>query len=313
MTATIHQTTEDLANDMGDPWLHQSPSSSHRRDDSGEALARTPMASGDWHDQHTPTVRTSDHPSFAEPPGWHGVSEPAAGYAARPQAQVQVDPNWNRAAAWPALRSRVANRLDELAWNHTREAWERRRNDPLSPHALAFVYAEPWHGQATGTMLRTATRLFFAADAPRLAPMLVTMAAIAEHKLRTGGDVRRELANRHDAMSTHAQYVGLGISTLDTLAGDWRDVQREVASEIHVPARCYGLLDDGSRLLVDRLAGDDWGTVHVVSTGYLARQPGDHLYRYTPSQPDATFPGDPVVWERLAYLHYVIKAGQHDR
>jgi hypothetical protein len=61
-----------------------------------------------------------------------------------------------------------------MNWNHANQAWQRRRRDPLSPHVLVFFYAEPAGGQPRYE-LRTAARLFLAADGQRLAKLLYDM------------------------------------------------------------------------------------------------------------------------------------------
>jgi len=168
--------------------------------------------------------------------------------------------------ALPDLRYQVVSGLIRLNWNHASEAWQRRRRDPLSPHVLVFFFAEPPVGLPPRCELRTAARLFLAADGQRLAVLLYEMARVARDHLAAGHDPRTHIFSWHDEMSAHARYLGLGVSSLDTPAGTWNEVQRSADSDLDLPGRCYARLVDGSTLLLDRLARNEFGASNVWTT-----------------------------------------------
>src|SRR5262249_11255682 len=114
--------------------------------------------------------------------------------------------------------------------------------------------------------LRTAARLFLAADGQRLAMLLYEMVPVVRDHLAAGHDPRTHVFSWHDAMTGRARYVGLGVSSLDTPAASWRQIQQSASSEMDVPGRCYARLIDESMLLVDRLARTDFGMSNVLTS-----------------------------------------------
>jgi hypothetical protein len=92
-------------------------------------------------------------------------------------------------------------------------------------------------------------------------------------------DPRVEMCNRSEDMTPQARYVGIGISSLDTPAGTWHQIQHSAKDERDVPGRCYAWLVDGSMLLVDRKVQDRHPDVTVWSTEPLANISGQMQYR----------------------------------
>ena len=45
-----------------------------------------------------------------------------------------------------ALRLSAVLRMQQMNTRHVMHAWDRRRSDPLGPHAVAFLYAVPQPG-----------------------------------------------------------------------------------------------------------------------------------------------------------------------
>lgn len=203
--------------------------------------------------------------------------------------------------AMPDLRGQVASRLHQMSWKHAHQAWQRRRRDPIAPNALAFFFAEPPAGRPPRCELRTCIRLFLAADEPYLPRLLYEMTAVAAGHLADGGDPRVMLANSCEQMSAQAAYLGLGVSSLDTPAGSWEQHQRTASSDLDVPGRCWAVLHDGSRLVVDRLAKQDYGRLDIQSTHGLPR-PSRRL-------DESASPGDADVWRWMWELHTVLWSG----
>ena len=211
--------------------------------------------------------------------------------------------------ALPDLRSQVVNGLIRMNWNHASQAWQRRRRDPLSAHVLVFFYAEPPAGQPPRCELRTAARLFLAADGKRLAMLLYDMAGVTRDHLAAGRDPRTHIFSWHDPMTPNARYVGLGVSSLDTPEGTWDEVQRTASSDMDVPGRCYARLFDGTTLLVDRLALTGFGGSHVLTTHPTYDVSGMRQRRWDfdrdlAESRDHT-PEFWATWQWLIHLHHV--------
>jgi hypothetical protein len=112
------------------------------------------------------------------------------------------------------------------------------------------------------------------------------------------------MTNHRDEASGNAHYIGIGVSTLDTPAGSWDDVQSAATGTADLPGRAYALLVDHTALLIDRAATRQaYGTVSIHSTGDLNVQWGI-AGRMWVRHPDVSFmPASPDVWERMYDLH----------
>ena len=259
-----------------------------------------------------------DHPQRPEPPAHRAPPDPADLYRPAPPyppvSPRRVSPF---ESALPDLRNKVVNRLHVMNGLHARQAWERRRRDPLGPHVLVFFYAEPPTGGPPRCELRTAARLFLAADEPRLPMLLYELLDVARELLEAGGDPRTEMSNWHDEMSTRATYLGVGISSLDTPAATWRQVQHAAGSELDIPGRCYARLIDGTLLLVDRLAKQDFGKVNIWTTHLINDVSGEPQRRWNYghhlADPDLRDPATRNTWHWLDQLHNIILRGSRVR
>jgi hypothetical protein len=261
-------------------------------------------------------------PEYPQEQGW---PQPDAGSWPDPgtRAGVEPGPPAPSAGAEPVyrshdpaaadLRSQVVRRVRFMNFRHAEHAWERRYRDPIGPHALAFLYAEPARGKPPRYALKTATRLFLAGpevdDLPQLLADLTDVVARALH----GRLDCRFLADRTEDMSAGANYVGIAVSSLDTPAGRWADVRQRVAGSIDVPGRCYCLLSDSTMLLMDRGGQSRFGHFEVRSTDSLDEVPGDSLQRWTydRSLVDLSDPATRDVWVRLNGLHEAIVTRGH--
>src|SRR5262249_38607136 len=119
--------------------------------------------------------RGATDPGWQPWPGTQGQETPP-----RPQAPAAEPSPFEQGL--PDLRTQVVNGLIRMNWNHANQAWQRRRRDPLSPHVLVFFYTEPAGGQPRYE-LRTAARLFLAADGQRLAKLLYDMTGVIHEHL----------------------------------------------------------------------------------------------------------------------------------
>ena len=210
------------------------------------------------------------------------------------------------------LRGQVAHRLHSFNANHAAHAWSSRHHHRIGPHAVAMFYAEP---TGAGWVLRTAPRLVpdspDVADAARL---LFDLADIAAQVIADGLDPRVEMSERPEPMGPHAVYLGVGLSSLDTPAGLWRDVRERVSSAIHIPGRFYVMLADDSAMLAERRPRHEIGSFFVHATHWLGPlwvqgrdwQPVPDLLA---RDPDTTA----AIWYRLRELHTVLSGTGHAR
>lgn len=265
---------------------------------------------------------------FAEPgqPGGYGTAphpgghrlpaSPAAGYeapATRAYAQVlppqELSP-WQ--LALPDFRNKVANALIELNWNQSMDLWKRRRRDPLNPHVLVFLFAEPPTGPPPRSELRIAARSFLAGDEQRLAMLLCEMVGVVGDHVQAGRDPNEYVYSWHEPMSVHARYVGVAVSSLDTPQATWAQVQRSANNEMDVPGRCYAHLYDDSKLLIDRLAKRDFGMCRVLSTDPIedTSGEGERRWKYASdiAASDTYGPDNRATWQWLTKLHNIFLA-----
>ncbi len=199
----------------------------------------------------------------------------------------------------------VLLRMREMNSRHGMHAFE-LRNGPnaLGPHALAFLYRDTAHepGRPPHDVVRAATRLFRdSPDVRDLPDLLHTLAGIArQYVLRGGFDARTVMAHRSDPTSAQARYVGVGVSSLDTVAGPWSQVRSQAGNALDVPGRSWIHLVDGTRLILDR--GGPFGVVGVTySSRALEVSQG---MPYTAWRPLGYRTGDlsEVVWPALESL-----------
>jgi hypothetical protein len=243
---------------------------------------------------HTPT-RPPRPASDREGPLW----QPAGGgHGSFPHPTV--DP-------LPDLRNKVVNRLYDMSWNQAVTAWRRRHSDPLNPHVLVFLFAEPPTGTPPRCGLRVAARVLPAGDERRLPLLLYEMVPVVRDHVRAGRDLDEFVFSWSERRSPDARRAGVGVCTLDTPAGAWDEVQRSASSDMEVPGRCYAYLADGSMLLLDRLARDHFGQCQVWTTHPVWDVSGE-LRRPTRPAPDlatstAHGPDNPATWQWLAALH----------
>jgi hypothetical protein len=200
---------------------------------------------------------------YLEPGGYQ--ADPAR--AATPPGAASPDPDRREQARMVAVRNAVLLRMREMNSRHGMHAFDLRTGpNALGPHALAFLYRDTAYepGRSPHDAVRAATRLFRDSDDVRdLRELLRTLANIAHQYVQRGGfDPRTVMAHRSDPMSAHAQYIGVGVSSLDTMAGEWADVQMNASSALEVPGRSWVHLIDGTRLILDR--GGPFGVVGVT-------------------------------------------------
>jgi hypothetical protein len=108
-------------------------------------------------------------------------------------------------------------------------------------------------------------------------------------------------------MSHQAHYVGIGVSSLDTLAGEWSEVRPRVTSALQVAGSSYIQLIDSTRMILDRggqygIAGDTYSS-HPLESGNSF---GYTSFRSLPSRPGGS---NDEIWRALEALHQQVWHG----
>ncbi|HYN92792.1 MAG TPA: hypothetical protein VES42_02960 [Pilimelia sp.] len=263
-----------------------------------------------------PAPPYADRPAWTEPaygpPQQQPAAPPPAGHWPPLEAAAPDHPLLLPVAA-PDLRFQVANRLREMNWAHAKLAWERRRKDAISPHALAFFYAEPAVGEPPRHTLRTATRLFLAGpEATELPGLLFELDRVAQRFQEAGDfDPRLRMSNRADEMSPQARYIGVGVSSLDSPRGQWAASCQRAASALHIPGRAFALLDDGAAIQLDRAGLAEFNRCRLLSTHAIDVIPSHPISAFTQDR-QLTRRNDPTtdeIWHWIGVLHRRVAAG----
>lgn len=214
---------------------------------------------------------------------------------------------------WAEVRNQALERLQKMNANHAMHAWERRRAvNAIAAHGLAFLY---WDipgggGRPHYLVVAAGTRLVHDEDSvkdpERLIYRLVRLAY--ERYLPAGEfDPRTTMANAVDPMSEQARFLGIGLSTLDTPTATWESTQKTATGPHEIPGRCYLMLQDGTRIIVDRQDDRQLGQVRVTSTGELniIRGNPSRVWEYRTEIPQ---PAD--LWEWLRQLGEACAKGE---
>lgn len=170
------------------------------------------------------------------------------------------------------LRLQAVQRLRFMSIQHAMHAWDHRYDDPIAPHGVAFLFAQPaqqpdWHS------LHAATRLWLAGPEARDLPRLLYQfaSAVTERTGDPGFDLRSELANRTDPeMADDAWYVGLGVTSLDTRTGTWEKACRRAGSHMEIPSVIRITLIDSTVVVGDRRGSNEFNAMSVKATQPLS-------------------------------------------
>jgi hypothetical protein len=173
------------------------------------------------------------------------------------------------------LRQQALERLRLMNLKHAAHAWQRRNSDPIAPYGLAFLYAQPGPDSTKPWLtVSAATKLWLAgddtADLPRL--LFTLNQTLAQHlDAPQPFNVRTQLANRADpTMAANSWYVGLGVSSLDTSTGTWRQVVRQVDSDLEIPSVIRIALIDGTIIIAERRGASDFHQLRIVTNQPLS-------------------------------------------
>jgi hypothetical protein len=216
-------------------------------------------------------------------------------------------------AAAAHVRNLVIERLLRMNARHATHAWLQRRLQPVGPHGVAFFYYEQSRSDDAPDGLRhvvtAATRLVDdGADVRDLARLLYRLSTLARERYLpgvVGFDPRTHMTNRHDPMSANATYIGAGVSSLDTGAYTWEQIQQRASGPLDVPGRCFALLRDGSALVLERGGQDVFGCVTIQSSHDLNVERGVPSRRWQWRPDLLTAPPTAEIFKQLYDLHAV--------
>ncbi|HEU4424818.1 MAG TPA: hypothetical protein VFR67_20010 [Pilimelia sp.] len=208
------------------------------------------------------------------------------------------------------LRNLSIDRIRRMNAMHGTHAWDRRRREPIGPHGLAFLYRDQIAaGDPPRYRVAAATRLFLDGDDVRnLHRLLYEMTTIARDYLQRGGfDPRLTMTDRQEEMSGRAQYIGLGVSTLDTQVAPWDEFLQQANGPLDIPGSGYVLLADGTRMIVERGGGASAGSSRLYSSRPLT-DPMNPVRVWTWLREDSV-PGRSELWQWMNLLHEVACEG----
>jgi hypothetical protein len=245
------------------------------------------------------------------PAGSYAQADPSA--AAEPLTDLQ--------RALPDLRTQMIDRLVALNWNQAQEAWRRRRRDPLSAHVLVFFFHGRLVGEPPRAQLMTAMRILPAgAESARMPLMLNSMTVVVHKHLDGGLPPDKTIFSSSDPRTVDARYLATAVSTLDTPAASWDQVQRTAANDMEIPGRCYVHLNDGSELLIARMSQSRLFQSTVLSTAAVSGQQRTAVRHVRQLGNPDYIPGDDPVeaeeqltWQQLAQLHDAMRKVDHVR
>jgi hypothetical protein len=234
------------------------------------------------------------------PPLGHGHSAPGAG---------------DRDALAVSVRNQVVDRMVALNRNHARIAFE-SPGTPICPHAVAFLYLDAVpttsaHGSPTvWRKVVAASRVVpDTPDVRELPTLLFRLARLAKDRyLPTPGgfDPAVHMSVYRDETVSPAEYIGIGVSTLDTTDGLWEQVCGRADDIDDLSGRAFALLADHTAILVDRpparRARRDLG---IHATGDLNYHNGLAPRMWSRHRNVSTLPADPEIWELMHELHQV--------
>ena len=213
-----------------------------------------------------------------------------------------------------SVRNQAIDRLEVLNRNHARLAFD-SPGPPICPHAIAFLYLDtvltptvpggqqiPWRKVVAATRVVPDTP-----DVRELPTLLYRLARLArERYLPTPGgfDPAVHMSIYRDNTSGRAEYVGLGVSTLDTPDRSWEVAYAEAEDTDDLGGRMFILLADHTAILVDRppprRGRRDLG---VHSTGDLNFRHAWAHRMWTAHHDVSTMPAEPEIWELMNDLH----------
>jgi hypothetical protein len=244
-------------------------------------------------------------------------TEPAAANAVNwaEDASTVAAAQRERDVIWPSVRNQTVDRLLRMNIRHAAFAWEVRRDRPVAPWAVAFLYTQPLPDGAGAPRYRAvaaATRMILEdSDLGGPAHLLFRLTELARDRyLAQSGEFDPVVMTTHqDPVEVPAPYLGVGLSCLGRPGQPWSELRRGDSGDI--PGQGFAILADGSVMLIDRAARRDLSRVMVHSTGELSFPDGAALRPWTRHRTVESIPAPMEIWEQLHWLHVVTSSQPH--
>ena len=226
-------------------------------------------------------------------------------------ARAERESGW----VWANIRARVVDRLLRMNVRHGLHAWEYRRDRPVAPWAVAFLYARPLpprDGEPVHYAVAAATRMVNDdPDLPSAAHLLLRLTELARDRylIPAGRFDPTVMTTHQDPVDTTAFYLGVGLSCLGLPDTPWAQLSRGDSNDI--PGQGLALLTDGTALLVERGTRRDLNLVTLHATAPLTVEHGLRDRSWIHHDTVTTVPAPVQVWEQLHALHTVTGGQPH--
>lgn len=168
-------------------------------------------------------------------------------------------------------RVQAVDRVRRMISLFTINIWEQRFSDPLSPHALAYLYLQHDARRKGYYQVTAAWQLWLEHPDVRVLPRLLFELhhQLAPRAAGPGFDVRDELSvsrDGHMALGAAAVYSGLAVISLDTVTGSWEKAQATAKSALDLPAVARIVLTDGALMVCHHGGRQDFNSFTVEAT-----------------------------------------------
>ena len=282
--------------------------------------APAPATYGTRRHPHSTGAAGSDLAALPGPAGFAGAGRGPVLHAPPSPGTTVTEPHAPLAPDWSvSVRNQVVDRLVTLNRNHAQVTWQ-ARSGPVSPNAIAFLYADPINlaDERTGAINRRAWRVVAATlvvpdtpDVRELPNLLYRLTRLARERYAAtagGFDPRTHMSVYQDNASGNAEYIGLAVSTLDSLDLSWEQARQDAQDVDDLGGRAIALLADHTALLIDRgPARRTRADLGIHCTGQLDFY-GDlsprMLWTHHPSV--VTMPANREVWDLAYHLHTLV-------
>jgi hypothetical protein len=215
-----------------------------------------------------------------------------------------------------SVRNQAIHRMEALSRNHARLAFE-SPGTPICPHAVAFLYldAVPTPSARGGhtvfhKVVAAARVVPDTQDVRELPTLLFRLGRLARERYvpAPGGfDPAVHMSVYRDETTGRAEYVGVGVSTLDTPELRWEQACAQAEDTDDLGGRMFIVLADHTAILVDRppprRGRRDLG---VHSTGDLNFRDALAPRMWTGHRDVSTMPVEPEIWDLLHELHQAV-------
>jgi hypothetical protein len=210
------------------------------------------------------------------------------------------------------VRAETVTRLVWMNHRHALKAWDERRDRPVAPWALGFLFAEPSSVPAGMPQIKVASRLVNDdTDLGSGAHLLLRLRELIQQRYLVPGRPfdPTPVVSYTEQVTVPAPYVGVGLSVLGNPTQPWETLRRGDSNDI--PGHCYAVLADGTFMLVDRAPRAELSRVTVHATAPMPYQEGSTFRRWRHYHTVEQIRADNDIWEQLYALHCLVGDPNH--